>query len=155
MDKPRIVADETDGLKLLVFALDAMEAVGNKLAGRLRLTKTGARNFGSAKWALGRVIADVVETVPDVQRHTLRKNLENVTYRVGVRKPWDNKQDAEYGMWMSWEAVYALLGAARSACLTCDLTPDKQRQCPLAKALDELPTSKDETARGCGYFGRI
>jgi hypothetical protein len=58
-------------------------------------------------------------------------------------------------MWVSWDAINGLIEAGREKCITCTLTPQEQRQCKLAKALDEMPAEKDETAAGCGYYGRL
>ena len=119
----RLTGGETNALKMLVHALSAMEGIGGDLSGRFEGAPNAAQTFEAAKWAFKQVIADTVETVPHAQRETIRRNLEKVEVIVRFRKPWQGEGNEEFGMWISWDAISALVAASREACITCDLDP--------------------------------
>lgn len=154
MDTKRIRGTESEGFKRLHVASDLLDGLKETFRERAGMVKNGRRDLATAFTLVNKVFMAMLETVPIEQLVTMQRNIASASYAVGVRRP-GTTNDKEYGMWVSWETINQLLEAARDRCLTCDLDTQGQRQCALAKALDTLPTEKDEGASGCGWFGRL
>lgn len=144
-------------------ALIALEAVHAALMSpktfpalqdRLRGFKYGARDAGAIKSALRRLLNGLYAGVPYEQLSTLSHNIKMSAMHIGVQiKGRRDTDQNNYGMILSWEQLDELGRAAMEKCITCSLDTQQQRQCPLAKVLDQLPAHKDDSAKGCGYFG--
>lgn len=149
----RINQDEFDALKALECVVSLLESkkVRPVLAERLKSVKYGARDLGAAASATRRVMNNIYKTVPEVQRRHLSNNLRSTELRVGV---WlkSGRNTSDHGMIISWDDIMVLLDAAFEKCVVCDLNPQEQRKCPLAKVLDAMPGKKNENSKGCGYF---
>ena len=100
---------------------------------------------------LGRIVKALYNDVPYEQLKTLSNNLHMSELHVGV-KTHNKYSQKDYGMILSWEQLHELSMAAAEKCTVCNLNPQEQRKCPLAKVLDELPGNKNEHSNGCGYF---
>jgi hypothetical protein len=86
---------------------------------------------------------------------SIRRQLIGLRYSLHIVNV-NGKDYKNDGIWLSWEALEQLTNATRDHCLMCTKEVDQQRQCRLAKALDELPCiNADENARGCRYFGGL
>lgn len=153
-DRKRINSSEYDAL----VALEAVHAVLESpktwpvLAKRLKDVNYGARDSSMLTKALGRVLRGIYNTVPYEQLAHLSRNIKLSSVHVGVYVK-GRSQEKECGMCLSWEQIGVLMDATREKCLVCNLDPQEQRKCPLAKVLDEFPTDKYEQGKGCGYYG--
>lgn len=159
--KPSITPDRKRLNHAEYDALIALEAVHTVLMSaktwpvlqdRLKKIKWGGRDSAMLTKALGRVVKALYNDVPYEQLKTLSNNLKMSELHVGVKatkKPVQN----DWGMVLSWEQLRILGNASSEKCVTCDLDPQQQRKCPLAKIFDELPIGeKKEHTNGCGYF---
>ena len=153
-DRKRLSHEEYDAL----IGLEAVHAVLKSkntwpvLEERVKRIKYGPRDRGLLNNALGRLIKALYSDVPYEQLMSLSNNLRMSELHVGVKTTRKHSQ-TDYGMILSWEQYNTLGKAAMEKCVTCELNPQEQRQCPLAKILDELPGRKYENTNGCGYFG--
>lgn len=155
MERIRLKGKEGEMVKRMQVALEITAEAKTTFWDRLKGNAQARRDIGIAAAAVKRVFEEVLKTVPTEQLLTIQRNVESTGYTIGTRRPGQKADQTEFGMWVSWEALLGLMDGAREKCMLCDLTPDKQRQCPLAKALDTLPTAKDENARGCGWMGKL
>lgn len=155
MERRRIRGSEAEAFKRLHVASDILDGLRRDMHERAGLVKWGRRDLAAASTLLNKVFAAMLETVPLSQLETMSRNLRSACFWVGVKLPGERENKDEFGMTLSWDAINGLIEASRDRCLTCALNPQEQRQCKLAKALDTTPAEKDETATGCGYFGRI
>lgn len=152
-DRKRLSSDEWDA----VLALEAVHSVlisaktWPVLQKRLKAIKYGARDASMLTNALGRILRALYDDVPYEQLRSLSNNLKMSELHVGIKTAKKSSQK-DYGMVMSWEQLDELARASSEKCLVCDLSPQEQKKCPLAKVLDELPGVKNENSKGCGYF---
>ena len=152
-DRKRLTHDEYDAL----IGLEAVHAVLKSaktwpvLKDRLSKIKWGARDSAMITNGLGRIVKALYNDVPYEQLKTLSNNLHMSELNVGV-KTTNKYSQKEYGMVLSWDQLHELSMAAAEKCTVCNLNPQEQRKCPLAKVLDELPGNKNEHSNGCGYF---
>lgn len=153
-ERKRLTHDEYDAL----IGLETVHAVLKSaktwpaLKDRLSKIKYGARDSAMITNGLGRIVKALYNDVPYEQLKTLSNNLHMSELHVGV-KTTNKYSQKDYGMILSWEQLDELGRAAMEKCITCSLDSQQQRQCPLAKVLDQLPVHKDDSAKGCGYFG--
>lgn len=155
MERRRIRGSEAESFKQLHVASDILDGLRRDLNERAGMVKWGRRDLAAASTLLNKVFEAMLETVPLSQLETMSRNLKSACFWTGTRRPGERENKTDFGMWVSWDTINGLIEASRDRCLTCALNPQEQRKCPLAKALDELPVEKDETARGCGWFGRL
>ena len=149
----RFNASEQEALLQLAAAITNLQRA-SPLDRRVSTIPHGKQLLGGAKGMAQRVFEGLLETMPTEQLWSLRRNLDSLCVRVGVKAAHDSPND--YGRYLSFQALEALTGATRDHCMMCQLSTQQQRQCPLAKALDELPCSeRDDDSEGCGYFGRL
>lgn len=153
-DKKRLTHEEYDALIGLeaVHAVLMSKSTWPVLEERVRCIKYGLRDKALLNNVLGRLIKALYMDVPYEQLKSLSNNLKMSELRVGVKTTRKHAQ-TDYGMLLSWEQFNTLGKAAMEKCVTCSLNPQEQRQCPLAKILDELPGEKYKNTNGCGWYG--
>lgn len=153
-DRKRLSHDEWDAVMGLEAAHSVLVSKNTMpvLQKRIKSIKYGARDAAMLTSALGRILREMYENVPYEQLKSLSNNMKMSELHVGVKTASKHSQ-RDYGMILSWEQLNTLGSAALEKCVTCNLNPHEQRQCPLKKVLDELPGEKNEHTNGCGYFG--
>ena len=155
MERRRIRGSEAEAFKRLHVASDILDGLRKDFHERAGLVKWGRRDLAAASALLNKVFTAMLETVPLSQLETMSRNLRSACFWTGTRRPGERENKTDFGMWLSWDTINGLIEAGREKCVTCTLDPQEQRQCELAKALDTMPAEKDETATGCGYYGRL
>ena len=155
MSTLRIRGSEAEAFKRLHVASDILDGLRRDMHERAGLVKWGRRDLAAASALLNKVFAAMLDTVPLPQLQTMARNLKTACFWTGTRRPGERENKTDFGMWVSWDAINGLIEAGREKCITCTLTPQEQRECKLARALDTMPADKDETATGCGYYGRL
>ena len=80
-----------------------------------------------------------------------------VSYTIGVKKPGPSTLDEKnYGMWIPYEVLNALLAGCHDHCLMCPMDKAQRRSCELRKALTIIPNDSQERSDGdCPYYGLI
>lgn len=154
MERKRLCADERVALMHLFAAMQAiLESKGiEKRAAQIPKVKG---LIASAKGMLGSALDKIMDSMPEDQLRSLRRNLGDLRYWLSVT-PAAGKNYSEDGLWLSYPTLDELCAATKDHCLMCGKSIEEQRKCKLQKALDELPCSKaDENARGCRYYGGV
>ena len=154
MEPKRMPAGERQDFMHLVAAMTAMNYL-DPLEPRFSRVKGGKWMFRTAKGIINKLYEETIKTLPLEQMKSIRRQLHGFRYSLHIENVGgkDYKTD---GIWLSWAALEHITDATRDHCLMCQKDIVQQRQCPLAKALDELPCiNADEDAHGCRYFGGL
>lgn len=148
----RLNATEQQGLLALYAALNALND-SEDLDSRLSQIDKGKSMRNGARGMIRRLAEKVMDTMPTEQLVSFSRNLRTLRYYVEVARP-GGRPYKDDGRWLSYDALDMLCAAAQEGrCLVCQKNKQEQKQCPLAKAFDELPCMKaDEKADGCRYF---
>lgn len=153
-ERTRLRANEQLALLHLCAALQAFVSAED-LQDRVASIKGCKSMLNGSKGMLGKVVDEILDTMPLEQLLSFRRNLKGLRYSISVQNVGgkDYKND---GRWLSLDALDELCEATRDHCLMCTKDAQEQRKCRLAKALDELPCiNADENAKGCRYFGGL
>lgn len=154
MDKMRLYASERDGLQLLSVAYEILTQEMGVLAPRAMLVPGAKRDMAMIASKIRILLEGFYRTVPEDQLKTLRRNLQMLSYTIGVRSPGAQKETGkEYGLWLPLEALHAIMLGLNDHCMLCDLDKAQRRACPLRKALDIIPNdSADRLDGDCQYY---
>lgn len=155
LPRKRMTGDEREALLRIMAAVDILHKQRDELAARVKLIPGGPRDYGLLASKAQKLYESILETVPDDQLMTLMRNIPHMAYTVGTKKFSRGDRDSEYGMWISFKALAPISEVLHEHCMLCTKDTQEQRQCPLAKALDTLPSDKKDSAPGCGYFGLV
>lgn len=152
--KKRLSADEMRGLLNLFAGLNALKEA--ELVNSRITEIEGARRLYMCGWGMIRRLSEkIVDSMPMDQVLSLRRNLKTLRYSISVARP-GGKDYSDDGRWLSYTALDVLVGAAQDTCLMCMKDKQEQRKCPLAKAFDELPCSREDfRTDGCRYFNGL
>lgn len=147
----RLTADERQGIYDLMLLNDLAQKAKSELLDRLTLLRGGRRDMGLLASKSKTILEDTLSTVPVEQLIALRRNLKNMKYITGVFRPKETR-DNDFGIWISYNTLNQIMDALRDHCLVCNKNLQEQRQCKLARALDELSSGNTGDETGCGYF---
>lgn len=153
--RKRMNGDEYEALLHLTAAADILQKQRGKIAARVKMIPGGPRDYGLLASRIQVLYGELLKTVPLEQLLTFSRNVPGMVYSVGTKRITNSNHSKEYGIWIDLAALKVISETIREHCMLCEKSIQEQRQCPLAKALDTIPGDKDESARGCGYFGRI
>ena len=154
MEQKRLTASERQGLMHVFAAVQAMEELA-PLMRRIDSIPGCKRLVSSARGMLRKAADEVLGSMPLEQLKSVRRQLPGLRYSIYVKNV-NGKNMNEDGLYLSFDALDAIAFALKDHCLTCTKNVEQQRQCKLAKALDEMPcVNADENARGCRYFGGL
>ena len=123
METKRLTASEREALMRLnvafeIMALDVLEP----LAERMKMIPGARRDLAMMSKRITKIIEAVPGTIPDNQLRTYLNNLKMVSYTVGVRSPGKLQRDEKnYGLWLPWEVLNALLSGCHDHCMMCAL----------------------------------
>ena len=148
----RLNASEQQGLIALYAALNALKD-SEDLDTRLETIDNGKGMRNGARGMIRRLAEKIMDTMPTEQLISFSRNLRTLRYYVEVSRP-TGRPYKDDGRWLSYDALDILCEAAQDGrCLVCQKNKQEQKQCPLAKAFDELPCGKvQEYSDGCKYF---
>lgn len=155
MSTMRLTASERESLMRLNVAYEILSREGQYLNQRMGLIRYGRRDLGLLKAVIQRLMAGVIDTIPEKQMQTYIHSLEMVSYTVGARMPGEqNTQNTrDYGMWLPYEVINALLEGLHDHCMMCPADPAQRRACKLRKALTTIPNDAQEREGGdCPYY---
>lgn len=153
MEQKRMSADERTAHLHIIACMVALGKAEKMLERRLPMVKRGKFWIRGAIKSL-RSLSDALDgTVPDNQHESIRRQIQTLQLVVGSKNV-PNRNDREYGFWMSYNDLDTVGNALKNCCMFCDKDTQQQRQCPYAKLMDTLPVDKiNENSNGCGYFG--
>lgn len=151
----RMTASEREALMRLnvafeIIALDVLEP----LAERMKMIPGARRDLAMMSKRITKIIEAVPGTIPDNQLRTYLNNLKMVSYTIGVKSPGRLERDEKnYGIWLSFETLTALLAGCHDHCLMCHEDKAQRRGCELRRALDMIPNdTKDREDGDCPYY---
>lgn len=154
----RLTASEREALLRMdvameILILDAKET----LKERAKMVPYGRRDMAMLAAVARRLLEGFSQTIPPEQKRTYMNALSMVSYTIGVKKPGPSSRDEKnYGMWISWETLNALLAGCHDHCLMCPMDKAQRRSCELRKALTIIPNDSQERSDGdCPYYGLI
>ena len=154
-ERKRMTASEREALMRLnvafeIMALDVLEP----LAERMKMIPGARRDLAMMSKRITKIIEAVPETIPDNQLRTYVNNLKMVSYTIGVKAPGVlGRDEKNYGMWLSFETLSALLAGCHDHCLMCHVDKAERRACELRKALDAIPNDTSDREDGdCPYY---
>ena len=145
MDKIRLSASDRESLMRLNVAFEILETEGDQLARRLRVIKDGKRDYGLIKSRINKLMECMIETIPEDQIMTYVRSLKMTSYTIGIKKPGPmGRNEKDYGMWLSYEVINALLNGCHDHCMMCSEDKAERRACKLRKALATIPNDAPE-----------
>ena len=154
MEKIKLTASDKESLIRLNIAYEILESEGPQLDRRFRVIPGGRRDLGMLKAKINKLMQCVTDTIPDDQLMTYIRSLKMVSYTVGIKKPGRmERNDKEYGMWLSFEIINALLSGCHDHCMMCPSDKAQRRACTLRKALETIPNDAPERGDGdCPFY---
>lgn len=149
MKKIRLTASERESLIRLNIAHEILQTEGDYLDRRFRTIEGGRRDLGMLKAKISKLMERMTDTIPDDQLMTYVRSLKMASYTVGIKKPGSVVHDEKnYGMWLSYEVINALLSGCHDHCMMCPSDLAERRACKLRRALETIPN--DAAARSDG-----
>lgn len=160
MEQKRMTATEREALMRLAIAEQILCREADDVQKRLGMIPGARRDMGLMKTLIEKLMRNIQETVPTEQLLSYQRSLADASYVIGVRcRATDGnreKRNKEIGMWVSYEALNAILEGCHDHCMMCELDKVSQMKCKLKKALDSIPNDKvDKVESGCPYFGEL
>ncbi len=154
----RLTASEREALLRLDVAMEIMILDAKEtLAERAKLVPYARRDLAMLSAVARRLLEGFSETIPPEQKQTYLNAINMVSYTIGVKKPGPSSLDEKnYGTWIPWEVLNALLAGCHDHCLMCPMDKAQRRACGLRKALATIPNDSEERRDGdCPYYGLI
>lgn len=154
MGKIKLTASEREALIRLNIALEILDTEGQHIDRRIRQISGGKRDMGLLKSKINRLMEAVVDTIPDDQLMTYIRSLKMASYTVGIKKPGHmGRNEKDYGMWLSYEIINALLSGCHDHCIMCPADKAQRRACKLRKALETIPNDAPDRDDGdCPFY---
>ena len=154
MNKLRLTASDRESLIRLNIAYEILEAEGEQLSRRFKLINGGPRDLGMLKAKIHALMERVIDTIPDDQMMTYIRSLKMATYTIGIRRPGSlGRDEKNFGMWLSYEVINALLSGCHDHCMMCPGDLAERRACKLRKALETIPNDAPERGDGdCPFY---
>ena len=154
MERIKLTASDRESLMRLNIAYEILETEGDNLDRRLRQISGGKRDYGLIKAKINRLMHDVVDTIPQDQLMTYIRSLKMASYTIGIKKPGKmERNDKEYGLWLSFDVINALLTGCHDHCMMCPGDKAERRACKLRKALETIPNDAPDRSDGdCPFY---
>lgn len=149
-----LTASEREALLRMNVAMEILILDIHQLDQRAKLVPYARRDLAMLSAVARRLLAGFAATVPANQKQTYLNALNMVSYVVGIKKPGAMTRDEHnYGMWLPWEVLNALLAGCHDHCLMCPSDKAQRRACKLRKALETIPNDSEDREDGdCPYY---
>ena len=153
----RMTGTERDEIMRLAVVDTILSDTREKLKARAGMVVRGRARLGLAAWAVDSLLEDLMGTIPANQLLSLRNNLRMNAFTIGAKRPGGGRAGNEYGVWISFNELNALLAGCHDHCLMCAIEDaGLQRACPLRKAMDAIVNDVEERTDGkCPYYGVV
>lgn len=155
MPTKRMTASEREALLKMNVAMEILLLDIHDLDKRAELVPYAKRDLAMLSAVAKRLLGDFAATIPPEQVPTYLRAMDMVSYVVGVKRPGGGsfRDLDEYGMWLPYKVIQALLGGCHDHCLMCSDDLAKRRACKLRKALEIAGTDIEEREDGdCPYY---
>ena len=154
-DANRLKASEREALMRLnvAFEIMALDVVA-PLAERMRMIPGARRDLAMMARRITKIIEAVPDTIPNEQLRTYINNLKMVSYTIGVKPSGKlGRDEKNYGMWIPYEVLNALLSGCHDHCLMCPADKAQRRACRLRRALETIPNDTTDREDGdCPFY---
>lgn len=152
-DRMRLNGREQEALNRLMVAQSAItESIQCMDKRRYTMIPNLKFKLSGASKHIERGLESILETVPTDQLITIRKNLQHMAYKFGVRQV--TKDETFKGVYVEYSLLHPLVEAAAEACTMCCKDDREQKHCKLAAAFDLMVENKGSNAfHQCPYFG--
>ena len=154
METKRLTASEREALLRLNVAMEIIILDLKCLDQRSKLVPYARRDLAMMARRAEKLLRGFAATIPEAQLMTYRRALEMVSYVVGVKRPGQAVRDEKnFGMWLPYEIINALLGGCHDHCLMCPADKAQRRACRLRKALETIPNDAEDREDGdCPFY---
>ena len=152
--KKRLTASERESLMRLNVAREILVQEPAHMRARTASVPGAKRDLAMMAAKIRKVMDGFEATIPADQMMTYIRNLNSASYMIGVRYPGPQKRDdVNYGLWIPYEVLNALLAGCHDHCMMCNADIVGQKRCRLRKALATIPNDSEERSDGgCPYF---
>ena len=151
----RLTASERESLLRMSVALEILHSTMEPLKRRARLVPYARRDMAMMADRIMKMMRAFAETIPEDQQMTYRRALEMASYTIGVKRPGMNgtRDEKNYGMWLPYEVLNALLVGCHDHCMMCPADKAQRRACRLRKALETIPNDTEDRPDGdCPFY---
>ena len=154
METKRLTASEREALLRLNVAMEIIILDLKCLDQRSKLVPYARRDLAMMARRAEKLLRGFAATIPEAQLMTYRRALEMVSYVVGVKRPGQAVRDEKnFGMWLPYEIINALLAGCHDHCLMCPADKAERRACGLRKALETIPNDAEDREDGdCPFY---
>ena len=140
----RLTASDRDALMQLNAALCILDDVPEALKERAKLVPCAPRDMAMMAKKIELLLERFAQTIPDEQSRTYLNTIRMMSYTIGVKGPaGQGRRNDEYGTWISWNELNALMEGCHDHCLACSMDKYQARRCPLRHALDVIPNDAE------------
>lgn len=153
----RLTASERESLMRMNIALEILTREPANLAERSTLIPGAKRDLAMMSSKIRQLMDGYVRTIPPEQCRTYINSLKMAGYVIGAKRPGLREHDdRNYGMWLPYEVIHALLDGCHDHCMMCELDKVSRKRCLLRKALDIIPNDAEQSEEGdCPYYAVI
>ena len=159
METKRLTATEKEALLHMNVALEILIHEPEQLKNRVSLVPGAKRDLAMIATKIRKLMEGFRDTIPPAQIPIYERALRMSQFWVGARRPGDkegSRDDAEFGMWISYEVLDVLLNGCHDSCLMCNLDKAARRACKLKKAIDIIPNDIPQRDDGdCPYYAGL
>ena len=151
----RLTASERESLLRLNVALEILHSEMEPLKQRASMIPYARRDMAMMASRIMKMLRAFADTIPLEQMMTYRRALEMVSYTIGVKRPGmeGTRDEKNYGMWIPYEVLNALLAGCHDHCLMCPADKAQRRACKLRKALEIIPKdTEDRPDDDCPFY---
>lgn len=154
MDKKRLTASEMETLLRMRAASIILKEIPVKMSQRSEMVPYAKRDFAMLAAKVQKLHDAFIETIPENQISTYNNNLWMCNFSIGVKRPGNSERNnREYGMWISYDVLNTLLEGCHDHCTMCNLDKGQRRACKLKKAMDILPNDVPRyDENDCPYY---
>ena len=153
MGEKRLTASEREALARLHICWEILTRAPEWLGPRAAMVPGAKRDLAMMAAKINRLLEGMIDTIPTEQLMTVRRHLKMTSYTIGVRRPGPlQRDDREYGLWLPFEVLNALMAGCHDHCSLCDLDRSRRLACPLKKALDTIPNDGQDRPGDCPYY---
>lgn len=150
----RLRGKEREAMMRMALAEDFLLKNKRDLDTRLMRVERGHNQISVVCGFIRRLNLQLYRTIPTDQMESLRRQLGELSYCIGVQRPQGNERNNDFGLWVSFDTINELISAIKDHCLMCNKDRQQERSCKLAKALDTIGNDLDERpGSGCKYRG--
>jgi len=150
----RLTASEREALVRMSVALEILWEAPAALRARSKLVKNATRDLAMMRSVIFKLMGKFAATIPEDQQRSYRITLDNMSYTVGMKRPAKQTRDEKnYGMWIPYEILRALLAGCEDHCLMCPDDVAKRRACKLRRAMEAIPNDAPPRDDGeCPFY---